>query len=229
MNLRQPNRLRVFAFIFGVVLSLQAVWLLAAEITRPALPFFPMNEADVKAAAARASAAATAARIGWPRGNLWVNYAMAADADVIGNIESGLPQNSRRVSDDLRSITERAVALAPYDSRAWLMLAAINSQSASQASETLAQIKMSYYTSPNDVRLMPFRIQIATRSSLIADDELQSFVENELCTIVQRSPDLKHSIALAYRGASPAGRRFLDSKLADLDAGFLAELHNTRP
>ncbi len=226
---RSANRLRLYTAIFAGVLGLQAIWLLAAEITRASLPFFPTSDAEAKTVAAQNAAAAAAARIGWPRGDLWVDYAMTEDAVLLGVIESGIISNAQGSNDKIYLMTEYAATLAPYDSRAWLMLAATNIQSGSKSSEILAQIKMSYYTSANDVRLMPIRIQIATRSSVIADNELQSFVENDIRTIILQKPDLKRAIALAYRGASPSGRRFLEGKLAELDPKFLPELQGGKP
>ena len=154
---------------------------------------------------------------------------MTEDAALLGSIESGIVADAQGSNNKIYLATEYAAALAPYDSRAWLMLAATNIQSESKSSEMLAQLKMSYYTSANDVRLMPIRIQIATRSSVITDDELQSFVENDIRTIVLHKPDLKRAIALAYRGASPSGRRFLEGKLTALDPKFLPELQGAKP
>ena len=227
---RSPNRLRLYATIFAAVIGLQSIWLLGAEMTRPTLPFFPTSQAEAKIIATHHAAAAAAAWIGWPRGDLWVDYAMTEDAALLGDIESGITSNAAQgANNEIYSTTEHAAALAPYDSRVWLMLAATNTQPGLQSNKILAQIKMSYYTSPNDIRLMPLRIQIATRSSVTADDELQSFVESEIRTIILHNPNLKHAIALAYRGASPAGRRFLEGKLAELDAKFLAELQAAKP
>jgi hypothetical protein len=88
---------------------------------------------------------------------------------------------------------------------------------------------MSYYTSPNDIRLIPLRIQIATRSDSIADEELQNLVGHEIRTIVVRAPTLKPVIATAYRRASPPGRSLIEAKLAEFDPKFLTELRATKP
>jgi hypothetical protein len=226
---RPPNRLRLFATSFAIILAIQSAWFLGPELVRPALPFFPANEAQVKIAASQTNAAASAVWLGWPRGDLWTDYAMTVDTGFLGDTENGTNSGAQSANNELHSIAGHAATLAPYDSRAWLLVAASDIQSRPHDNQALAQIKMSYYTSPNDARLMPFRIQLATRSSLIADDELQSFVGNELRTIILHSPDLKPSIALAYRSASPVGRRFLESKLADLDNGFLHQLQSEKP
>lgn len=230
MILRSPNRLRLYATIFAAVIGLQSIWLLGAEMTRPTLPFFPISKAEAKIVAPHHAAAAAAARIGWPRGDLWVDYAMSEDADFLSDTVSRITSDTAQGSNNnIYLTTEHAAALAPYDSRAWLMLAATNSQSGLRTSKMLAQIKMSYYTSPNDIRLIPFRIQVAAQSSVIADDELQSFVESDIRTIILHNPKLKYAIVPAYLRASPAGRRFLEDKLAELDARFLAELRAAKP
>src|SRR4051812_45914247 len=77
------SRLRLVALALGILLGLQAVWLLAAEVIRPALPYFTTNKAEIEIAAKRQEAAALAARLGWPRGELWVEAAITADAGLV--------------------------------------------------------------------------------------------------------------------------------------------------
>jgi hypothetical protein len=223
MILRSPVSLKLYAIIFAGVLGLQAAWLLAAEIIRSPIPFFPSNRAEVEYVTAHRDPAATAARIGWLRGDFWVDYAISADAELLNNIDAHVANN------EMKQATTHAAAFAPYNSRVWLLLAAINAQLGWTDDKTLAQLKMSYYTSPNDVRLIPLRIQIATQSLTITDDELQGLVGHEIRTIILHKPALKQSIAIAYRGASPSGRHFIEGKLAEFDPNFLTELRATRP
>jgi hypothetical protein len=223
MNSHSPISLRLFAIIFAGILGLQAAWLLATELPRSRMPFFPSNKGEVDDVTVHRKSAAAAARIGWLRGELWVDYAISVDAELIGNTIANVS------NDEAKLVTDRAVALVPYDSRAWLLLAMINAQQDWKDDKTLAQLKMSYYTSPNDVRLIPLRLQIATQSRAINDDELQGLVAHEMRTIIRHTPDMKQSIAVAYRGASPTGRHFIEEKLTELDPGFLTELRATRP
>jgi hypothetical protein len=220
---RTPLSFRLYASIFAVVLGLQAAWLLSAELMRVPLPFFPSDKAEIEYASAQRGRAAAAAWVGWLRGDLWADYALTADSRLLNDARASAP------NDKAELVLERALAVAPYDARLWLLLSASNAKSGWKDDETLAQLKMSYYTAPNDIRLIPLRIAIAMQSQAIGDEELQVLVEHEIRTLILRKPELKPVIAMAYRGASSAGHRFLEEKLAVLDRKFLTELQATRP
>ena len=229
MPLQSPILVRRLATGFAIVLGLQAAWILAAELTRPEMGFFPGNAAEAKIAAAHNSSTAAAARIGWPRGELWTDHAVTASAALLGEIENGVALSASDLSNNANGIAETAAALAPSDARVWLLLAMNNAQSASNDGKAFAQLKMSYYTSPYSDDLFPLRIQVAARSPHIADEELSSFVEYEVGMVIRNKPKLIGFIASAYRTASPAGRRFLEIALAKLDPKYLAEVKATRP
>ncbi len=221
MNPQSSISLKLYTIVFAGILGLQAAWLLVPEFVRSPVLFFPSNDAEDTEVATHRDAAAAAARIGWLRGDLSVDYAITASAPLL--------RHSTHAPDaETTLIAEHAAARAPYDSRIWLLLAAIKASSNWSDAVTLAQLKMSYYTSPNDVRLIPLRLQIATRSQVISDDELQALVAHEIQTIIHR-PNLKQIITDAYHGASPTGRRFIETKLADSDPSFLSELKIIRP
>ena len=223
--LHAPVLIRPFVTGFALVLGLLAAWIMAAELSRPSLGAFPANVVEAKAMAQQNSAAATAAWIGWPRGELWADYAVTANAGSIGATNASGPS---RADDAANGVAETAAKLTPSDARTWLLLA-MNAQTSANDPKTLALLKMSYYTSPYSDALFPLRIQVATRSLSITDEELSSFVEYELGVVVGQKPNLKRSIAPAYRTASPAGRRFFESALAKLDPAYLAELKASKP
>lgn len=229
MPLQSPILVRSCAAGFAVVLGLQAALILGAELTRPKMRFFPGNGTEANAAHTHNSSAATAAWIGWPRGDLWTDYAVTANASVIGEIEDGTISSPSSLNKGAPRVAEIAATLAPSDARAWLLLAMDNAQAASNAGKALAQLKMSYYTSPYNDELFPLRIQVAARSPSIADDELSSFVEYEIGVVLRHKPSLKRAIASAYRIASPAGIRFFETTLAKLDPKYLAELKISKP
>lgn len=223
--LHAPVLFRPLATGFAVVLGMLAAWTLAAEVTRPSLGYFPANAAEAKAVALENSSAATAAWFGFPRGDLWTDYAVTANA---GLISAAIANSPSRPDDHANDVADTAAMFAPSDARSWLLLA-VNAQAASNNAKTTALLKMSYYTSPYSDTLFPLRIQIATRSPSIADEELASFVEYELGVVVGQKPALKRSVALAYRSASPDGRRFFDSALAKLDPNYLNEMKSAKP
>jgi hypothetical protein len=202
---------------------------MAAEATRPKLPFFPMNGAEAKASAMYRSAMATAAWIGWPRGDLWVDYSVTVNAALLADIEDGIAGKADHPEQNAPGVSETAARLAPSDARAWLLLASVNEQSASNDSRALAQLKMSYYTSPYNEHLFPLRIQIVARSTARFDGELRGFSDYELGLAIRGQPRLRQSIASAFRMASSEGRQILETSIGKHDPKFLAELKTANP
>jgi hypothetical protein len=223
-----PTSIRIYAGALAVILGLQSAWLLGAEIAHPALPFFPVTGAEAKAATIDRSTAGIAAWLGWPRGALWVDYAITANAARLGSLPNGNMEVPNRPDESAFSIAETAAALAPSDARAWLLLASANLQFVLN-SNALAQLKMSYYTSPYNQYLFPLRIQTIARSPAPIDDELRSLVEYEMRVVIRYKPELMTSIAPALRVASPTGRQFLLTLLGKLDPDFVSELNTANP
>jgi hypothetical protein len=207
--------------IFAGVLALQAVWLITADFFRPVLAYFPRDKASEERASAARSAAVTAALIGWVRGDLWTE---AAIADLVGKIAGGSGARLKPQRDQARAVALRAARLSPHDSRTWLLLAALGPRFDRQNWEVADRLKMSYFTGPNEVALAPLRIRIATRSMTINNAELQSLVAQEVRSIVLHHQDLKRSLLAAYREGSPEGKKFIEATVGDLDKDFLATI-----
>jgi hypothetical protein len=228
MNPLAPNWLRMGATVYAAVLGVAAVWMLTVELSRPTLPFFPQDVATARTAATHRGAAGAAAWIGLVRGNLWTDYAMALAAPNLSGEPRGDAANaSLQALEGTRSAAMRAAELAPYDSRAWLLLASVDTQALDH--KTARALKMSYYTAPNAAALIPLRINIATRADAITDPDLQILVSGEIRTIITRKPDLKPAILAAYRDALPDGRRFIEAEVVALDPGLLSSLRAINP
>jgi hypothetical protein len=206
---------RVSAALLAVIVGLQASWLMVAELAPPPLPFVPADKQGTEAVAADRSQAALVAALGVARNDPWMACAITLAAERALRIVPPVTVPSQEV----RTAVECAVAVGPHDARSWLLLALLD------ADRNLAGLlKMPYYTGPNEASLMPTRLAIATRSSVIADPELQVLVAGDLRTIVLRRPNLKPAVAAAYRDASADGKRFIATTIAGLDPGFVAEL-----
>jgi hypothetical protein len=95
--------------------------------------------------------------------------------------------------------------------------------------ESDGALRMSYYTGPNELALMPLRLSIAARSNAIGDADLQLLVGQEIRTILTRKPELKPWIVLAYRNASPEGKAFFESTVGALDPVLLTALRTAPP
>jgi hypothetical protein len=227
MNLSPGDRFRLGMVTFGGVLGVAAMWILLVEIIRPTLPFFPGDASAAQAAATHRTAAGMAASIGLIRGDLWADYAMTLAPELSGGFTGGSRGATAEAFDNARSAAVRAVELAPHDSRVWLLLAGMDSQRDRLTRDAAGALKMSYYTGPTELPLIPSRIVIATRSDAITDPELQILVGGEIRTIITRKPDLKPLILTAYRYAIPEGKRFIETTIAEIDPGLLTTIRAT--
>jgi hypothetical protein len=220
------NVFRLGATIFAWGLGLAAIWILTVEFIRPSLPYFPDTVAAAETVAAHRGGAAAAARIGLIRGSLWTDYAMSLAPDLPGGLTDTGLVNSLAALESTRAAAVRAAEFAPYDSRAWLLIAKVDSQDLDH--NAAGPLKMSYYTGPNENPIIPLRITIATGSDAIADPDPQILVGGEIRTIITRRPDLKPVIIAAYRSAQPEGRRFIESQVIELDPDLLASVRAIR-
>jgi hypothetical protein len=227
LNPSAPNWLRLGATVFAAVLGVSAVWMLTVELIRPALPFFPEDVATARAAAAHRGAAGAAAWSGLIRGDLWTDYAMTLAPDLSGKPTGDAAAASLQALEGTRSSAMRGAELAPYDARAWLLLAGVDSRGLDH--KAAGPLKMSYYTAPDAVSLIPLRINIATRTDAITDPDLQILVGGEIRTIITHKPDLKPAIVYAYRNAGPDGRRFIEAEVGELDPDLIASLRAMDP
>jgi hypothetical protein len=61
-------------------------------------------------------------------------------------------------------------------------------------------LKMSYYTAPNELALLPLRLNVSLHAKGVIDDaELQDMVRRDISVILTRAPALKPALVAAYR------------------------------
>lgn len=211
------TQLRLWATATGVALAAAALWMLIPQLSRPALGHWPDPAAHDSAAAAAFAAAA-----GWPRGDLAVDAALAANADLLALPRLGAADAAALAAR--RAEAESAALAAPADARIWLALAALNDRSAAGQQRAAALLKMSYYTSSGDPRLSGRRVALATQLDSLDDSELAVLLDGEIAHIAGRRPPAIAPLADAYRSASPAGRRVLEAAVSRVDPGLLPGL-----
>ena len=212
---------RGLAFIFAFILACQAFWILAAEFSRPRLVHGDSGSAaDL---AANRNAAHRAAQLGMFRGDLWAEDSLMY-SDALRRAEQNKTTDDATALREARDVTERALAFAPHDARIWLVLAELVSRFDWFNGKASAALRMSYYTGPNEVALIPTRLLLSTTLPAISDKEFQPLVVHDLRTIVTRRPDLKPAISNAYQYASPEGQQFMRNTLKDLDPNLLSTL-----
>ena len=185
-----------FAFrllLFAVVLGFQCAWLLLPEFLG----------VDAK----------WAAEIGVIRGDLWEKLAFTY-ADLIVD-DAGAGANLARA----RSSLDRALADAPHQSGTWLLLAGLASRYQLPGIDAKEAIKMSYYTGPSELQLMPLRLRITAYSGAFDDAELRDSISREVRLLITRQE--KSAIVAAYNVAQPAGKRFIEQAVREIDPSAL--------
>ena len=213
---------RLTTLLFAVLLGAQCVWLLLAEFSRPGIDALPADATTAIAAAKQRDAALWAASIGVIRGDLWAESAFTY-ADLVFD-ETGLQPNPdvARAVVRARFSLDHALSDAPHQSGTWLLLADLALRYPSPGLDAIEALKMSYYTGPSEQNLIPLRLRAATLADRFNDVEMRAFISRELRFLLKQKQN--SAIAEAYNIASPAGKRFIEQTVADIDPSFLNTL-----
>jgi hypothetical protein len=223
---RKQKQLRIALVAFAALLALQSIWITLPELIRPSPLAFPREPGSPEISAFERDRATRAAELALVRGDLWAEAAIAQSSEQTAkSVESARTAPSIERAQAARAVAEKATTLSPHDSRIWLLLA---SQDCLLHRETSGALKMSYYTGPDEVVLMPPRLLVATCSDTINDSELQTFVAGEIRLILTHERHLKPAIVAAYKNATPRGRRLIEAVVGDLDSGLMATIRANR-
>jgi hypothetical protein len=196
MNQASHRAFRLSTLLFAALLAVQCVWLLLAEFSR--------------------SNATWAAMIGGIRGDLWAESAFK-NADLMwGDAGEGAELAQARSSLD------HALVDAPHQSNAWLMLAGLASRFRLPGIDAKEAVKMSYYTGPSELELMPVRLWIAARLDAFGDIELRDSISREVRLLIAHQQ--RSAIVAAYNTAQPAGRQFIEQTIREIDPSAVETL-----
>jgi hypothetical protein len=203
--------------LFAMLLGVLSFWLLLPELSRPGIERMPTDQVSAAIAAKRRSAAAFAASIGTIRGDLWAESAFTY-SDLLWR-GGGPSADPTEALQQAHLSVENALKLAPYQTGAWLFLAALTSHYLSQGFNPTEALRMSYYTGPTERDFMPLRLRLMARLDAFGDVELQQFASWDLRSLVARKQT--SAIAEAYREASPTGKHFIEQTVADIDPSLV--------
>jgi hypothetical protein len=220
MNRLSRVAFRLATLVFAVLLGFECVWLVLAELSRPHVVRLPSDTVAALAAQGKRTTAARAARIGAIRGDLWAESAFTY-ADLVLGDRSRAADVAREVAT-ARLALDRALDDAPYQSGAWLLLAGLAQRYPIPGSDATEALKMSYYTGPSEPDLMPLRLRIAAQADVFNDIEMRQFVSRDLRLFLARKQ--RSVVAEAYDAASPAGKRFIEQTVRDLDPSVAKSL-----
>ena len=197
MNQASNRAFRLSTLLFAVVLGFQSAWLLLAEFSRVEPKW--------------------AAEIGAIRGDLWAESAFSYADLMQGDAEDV------SLAPALTSL-DRALAYAPLQSSAWLMLADLALRYQLPGVDAKEALKMSYYTGPSELELMPLRLRIAAQSDAF-DIDLRDTVSREVRLLL--SHQQKSAIIAAYNAAQPAGKHLIEQTIREIDPSVIELLRGT--
>ncbi|AMA56718.1 hypothetical protein [Bradyrhizobium sp. CCGE-LA001] len=144
----------------------------------------------------------------WPNG-------ISKPTSIAGEQETALPELSNTLARALRS--------SPLRGDIWLMLAA--SKHSSPQPGTAALLKMSYYTAPNDLDLLPLRLSVALATdAVVREPEFRDLIKRDVNLVVTQRPALRPALVSAYRSASADGKTYLESLISEQDPSYLDQV-----
>jgi len=202
-----------------MLLGVQSVWLLVAEFSRPGINRLPTDAASAAAAQNERISARRAATIGAIRGDLWAESAFTYAELMWGDGKGGANLVQARSS------LHYALADAPHQSSAWLLLAGLASRYQLPGIDAKQAVKMSYYTGPSELRLMPLRLLIAVHADPFSDIELRDSISREVRLLFTHQQ--KSAIVAAYIAAPSAGRQFIEQTIREIDPSTVELLRAT--
>jgi hypothetical protein len=211
---------RIATLVFAIVLGAQSIWLLLAEFSRPDINSMPTNSQSAALAAKRRNDATWAARIGAIRGDLWEDSAYTY-SDLLWANSSDSSENTPSLAL-VRDRLDRAVRYAPDQPGAWLLLAGLASRYRWSKPEPAEALKMSYFTGPSDLLLMPLRLLVTVQLDALDDSELQLLARRDIRLLFAHQG--KPVVIQAYQSATPAGKHLLEQAIGEIDPTFVEPL-----
>lgn len=188
---------RLTLMVLGITLIMQAVWMVFPEWYRD-------GRTPSQIVSERASTGAV-------REDTWFRERSKS----YSGDEAVPPVPSNTLARILRS--------SPLRGDIWLMLAAATKQDSQ--SGTAAMLRMSYYTAPNDLDLLPLRLSVALAAdAVVREPEFRDLIKRDVTLIVTHRPTLRPTFVSAYRSASADGRKYLEDLIVEQDPVYLDQV-----
>ena len=217
------NRVRIWLRIallgFGVTLFLQSIWIAGPELYHTSVIRLALDDKSRPSTRPEQERAQQAASLAGLRGDLWSESAFAYSSQLWNS----KPDLSAETAVAVRKDLENAVRYSPHRGDAWLMFAGMAARYQWKDYKPSSLLKMSYYTAPKEVGLIPPRLMIALHE-WSDDPELQELISGEIRLVLTRLPNLRSALSTAYKAASPAGKIAVEQLVSKIDASQLTSI-----
>jgi hypothetical protein len=218
---------RVALALFGLLLITQAAWILSAERYSQDR-FWSSTEKDAGSIGARREEARKAASIAMVRGDLWAKSAFALVAQPWIDPAAWLDHD--KFPEPALKAFARTLHYSPHRGDVWLMLAALSDRYRPSGYDTGALLKMSYYTAPNELSLLPERLHVALGAvAAVSDPELREMIMRDISLVLTRQPALRPALAAAYHSAWGDNKIFAERLISEVDPGWLKTIRAQYP
>jgi hypothetical protein len=216
------NTLRIVLVSLALVTGSYALASSFAELSALERPAFPSHPAKISSIAGEPPEWLQFAS---PfRSDLESNHALI---DALRTVQSGYERSTAGTADRndrARARVKSTLSVAPYSPELWLALALLQAQRDPRDPTFSEALKMSYFVAPNEMQLMPVRLDTATRFDALVDPDLQELARGDVRLMVTRQPKLRTTVIAAYRRASRVGKTFLEDAVQSIDPAFLPVL-----
>jgi hypothetical protein len=218
---------RVALALFGLLLITQAAWILSAERYSQDQSW-SSTEKNAGSIGARREEIRKAASIAMVRGDLWAESAFALVAQPWTDPAAGLDHDNN--PEPALNAFARTLHYSPHRGDVWLMLAALSDRYRPSGYDTGALLKMSYYTAPNELSLLPERLHVALGAvAAVSDPELREMIMRDISLVLTRQPALRPALAAAYHSAWGDNKIFAERLISEVDPGWLKTIRAQYP
>jgi hypothetical protein len=218
-----PIWFRLCLLAFGLVLAAQAAWILPAEYFHRHRIQLPVDQPTSLIARLERENATRAATLAAVRGDLWAESAFTYAGLLWRDSGTELNVDDTLNKEALTSL-EHALRYSPHRGDVWLVFAAMADRYGWHRYQPDALLKMSYYTAPNEISLLPLRVKISLRPPLLQDPEIRDMLGRDIRTIMTRARALRPALSTVYKAASVQGQTFVEHVVAETDSAYLATL-----
>jgi hypothetical protein len=220
MNMPSQTTFRLVTLVLAITLGAQCIWLLLAELTRPGVNRLPTDPQSAALVAKLRNDATWAASIGAIRGDLWAESAYTY-SDLLWASSSNESEQTQAL-DRAQVRLDRALRYAPHQSSTWLLLSGLASRYHWSKPDPTEALKMSYYTGPSELPLMPLRLLMTAQLDEIKDGELQLLARRDLRLLITHQG--KPAVVQAFQSATPAAKQFIEQAVKEIDPTFAQSL-----
>ncbi|MBR0934909.1 hypothetical protein [Bradyrhizobium jicamae] len=147
--------------------------------------------------------------------DLEANQALAS---ALVTLQSRQPNRGDRAFAEAK----RTLAIRPYDGALWVALALLQASRDPHDPTVAEALKMAYFVAPNDARLMPLRLDTATRFDAVSIPDLREAVQGDVRLMMTRGDKpLREAVRSAYRRSSDIGKAFIEATVQAIDPSLL--------